>query len=254
MPQNFKQAESLLSVTLRKNQLSQDEDSYIGRVTRNTVTLENLIASIRQKNEGVSAYMIEHVANLLGDEIIFALQGGKSVDVIGLGLLYIAVSGAVRGNSPGESSIPGFRLAFTASAKAQEALSSVKVDKVVMQNSLPAFDKIVNDYNQREDGVLSYGKALKVLGSKLKISGEDGGIFFAPVTAEGDATKDEASWIGVDPITIGTNEPKTLRFYVPDKVEKGARYSIVVRTRHSGGERELKTLLTSFSPVVTIGE
>lgn len=73
MPQNFKQAESLLSVTLRKNQLSQDEDSYIGRVTRNTVTLENLIASIRQKNEGVSAYMIEHVANLLGDEIIFAL-------------------------------------------------------------------------------------------------------------------------------------------------------------------------------------
>lgn len=254
MSQNFKNAESLLSVTLRKNQLSQEEDSYIGRVTRNTVSLENLIASIRQKNEGVSSYMIEHVANLLGDEIICALQNGKSVDVIGLGSLYIAVSGAVRGNNPGESNIPGFKLAFTASAKAQDAMSSIKVDKVVMQNSLPSFDRIVNDFNQREDGILSYGKGLKIQGTKLKISGADSGIFFAPITAEGDAAKDEASWIEVDPTTVGTNEPKTLRFYVPDEVEKGGRYSIVVRTRHSGSERELKTLLTSFSPVVTIGE
>ena len=37
---------------------------------RNTVTLENLIASISEKNPGVSPYMIQHVANLLGDEMI----------------------------------------------------------------------------------------------------------------------------------------------------------------------------------------
>ena len=40
----FKNADSILSVTLRKNQFSAEENSFIGRVTRNTVTLENLIA------------------------------------------------------------------------------------------------------------------------------------------------------------------------------------------------------------------
>lgn len=66
----FKNADSILSVTLRKNQFSTDENSFIGRVTRNTVSLENLIASISEKNPGVSPYMIQHVANLLGDEML----------------------------------------------------------------------------------------------------------------------------------------------------------------------------------------
>jgi len=56
---NFKNADSILSVTLRKNQFSAEENSFIGRVTRNTVTLENLIASISEKNAGVSPYMIQ---------------------------------------------------------------------------------------------------------------------------------------------------------------------------------------------------
>ena len=63
---NFKNADSILSVTLRKNQFSAEENSFIGRVTRNTVTLENLIVPISEKKVGVSPYMIQHVANLLG--------------------------------------------------------------------------------------------------------------------------------------------------------------------------------------------
>ena len=51
---NFKNADSILSITLRKNWFSAEENSFIGRVTRNTVTLENLIASISEKNPGVS--------------------------------------------------------------------------------------------------------------------------------------------------------------------------------------------------------
>ena len=47
---NFKNADSILSMTLRKNQFSTEENSFIGRVTRNTVTLENLIAPISEKS------------------------------------------------------------------------------------------------------------------------------------------------------------------------------------------------------------
>ena len=109
----FKNADSILSVTLRKNQFKADENSFIGRVTRNTVTLENLIASISEKNEGVSPYMVQHVANLLGKEMIRACQNGNAVDVLGIGTMYIGVAGTVTGENPSESSIPGFKICFT---------------------------------------------------------------------------------------------------------------------------------------------
>ncbi len=129
---NFKSADSILSVSLRKNQFKPDTNSFIGRVTRNTVTLENLIAEISEKNEGVSAYMIQHVADLLRDAMLKACKGGNAVDVLGLGTLYISVAGSVNGDNPGESSIPGFRLNFTPSSRAQETLESIKVDKVII--------------------------------------------------------------------------------------------------------------------------
>ena len=129
---NFKNADSILSVTLRKNQFSSDENSFIGRVTRNTVSLENLIASISEKNEGVSPYMIQHVANLLGNEMLRACQNGNAVDVLGIGIMYIGIAGIVSGENPGESSIPGFKICFTPSTKAQEAVDSLKVDKVII--------------------------------------------------------------------------------------------------------------------------
>lgn len=102
---NFKNADSVLSVTLRKNQFSAEENSFIRRVTRNTVTLENLIASISEKNAGVSPYMIQHMANLLGDETLSAYQNAKAVDVLEHEILYISLAGSVTGKNPGESSI-----------------------------------------------------------------------------------------------------------------------------------------------------
>lgn len=114
----FKNADNILSVTLQKNQFSPDENSFIGRVTRNTVTLENLIASISEKNEGVSPYMVQHVANLLRDEMLTACQNAKAVDVLGLGTLFISVAGSVSGENPGGSSTPGFKLNFTPSSRA----------------------------------------------------------------------------------------------------------------------------------------
>lgn len=250
-PLNFKNADSILSVTLRKNQFSTDENSFIGRVTRNTVTLENLIASISEKNAGVSPYMIQHAANLLGNEMLKACQNGNAVDVLGLGTMYISVSGTVTGENPGESSIPGFKICFTPSATAQKAVDSLKVDKVVIADSSPAFDKIINTFNQNEERILIKGKGVKITGSRLKIFGEDSGIWFAPLDEDGNLSKDESLWTAVQAETISINKPKTLEFYVPDELSP-AQYSIVLRTRYSSGEKELKNLSSAVSKAVTI--
>lgn len=248
---NFKNADSILSVTLRKNQFSSDENSFIGRVTRNTVSLENLIASISEKNEGVSPYMIQHVANLLGNEMLRACQNGNAVDVLGIGIMYIGIAGIVSGENPGESSIPGFKICFTPSTKAQEAVDSLKVDKVIIADSSPVFDRIINTFNQNENRILSKGKGVKVTGNRLKLLGEDSGLWFAPLEEDGSVCKDESKWTSVNSETISANKPKSLEFYVPDSLAEGS-YCIVLRTRWCSGDKELKSPVSAISKTITI--
>ena len=248
---SFKNADSILSVTLRKNQFKTDENSFIGRVTRNTVTLENLIASISEKNEGVSPYMVQHVANLLGKEMIRACQNGNAVDVLGIGTMYIGVAGTVTGENPSESSIPGFKICFTPSAAAQEAVDNLKVDKVVIADSNPVFDRIINTFNQNEDRVLMKGKGVKIIGTRLKVFGESSGIWFAPLEADGTVCLDETRWTAVSQETISANKPKSLEFYVPDDLTESA-YCIVLRTRYCSGDKELKSPVTAISKAITI--
>lgn len=247
----YKNAKSILSVSLTKNQFSKEENNFIGRVTRNTVTLENLIASILAKNPGVPPRMIEHVAHLLGDEMLEECKKGNAVDVLELGTLYIGVCGVVKGKNPTDSNIPGFKLNFTTNAKIQTVLDSLKVDKVLIQSTAPLIDKIINDFNQKEDGFLTLGKGVKLLGSKLKVFGDKSGIYFAPVE-DGNIIEDESLWLKVDSSTMGTNNPKTLSFYVPEGAESGKKYVIVIRTRYGGNGKELKNLLETYSTIVTV--
>ena len=251
MSESFKKADSILSVTLRKNQFSDAENCFVGRVTRNTVTLENMIASISEKNEGVSPYMIQHVAKLLGNEMLRSCQNGNAVDVLGLGTMYIGVAGCVTGDSPGESSIPGFRLGFTPSPKAQETLDSLKVDKVVVAESKPVFDRIINVFDQNEERRLLAGKGVKIIGSRLKVAGKQSGVWFAPVGSDGSVSKDESCWTPVMMETVSCNKPKSLEFYVPDGLADG-NYGIVIRSRYCTAGRDLKSPVTAISRPVSV--
>ena len=251
MGKTYKEEDTILSVTLRKNHFATEENSFVGRVTRNTVNLENLIAKIIKKNPGVSPYMVEHSAQLLEDEMLETCKAGKAVDVLGLGRMYISVAGSVNGENPGESSIPGFKLNFTPSQKAQEALNLLKVDQVVISDSCPVFDKIINVFDQNHDKILYKDKGVKITGRRLKVMGEDSGIWFVPLDAQGNPSKDESTWTAVESSTISVNKPKSLEFYVPASLTD-SQYCIVIRTRFSSGDKELKNAVTAFSKPVTI--
>lgn len=247
----FKDADSILSVTLRKNQFSTEENSFVGRVSRNTITLENLIASISKRNEGISPFMIQHVANLLGEEVLTACQNGKAVSVLGLGTMYISVDGSVTGENPGESSIQGFKLNFTPSTRAQAAVESIRVDKVILADSNPVIDRIINKFDQNEERRLMVGKGVRITGEKLKLLGEASGIWFAPVDEDGSAVKDEDLWVKVSENTLSFNNPKSLEFYVPDSLKQDT-YRIVLRTRYCSGSKELKNPVMAISKTVSV--
>ncbi len=253
MAKTFRKADSILSVTLHRNQFSDVENCFVGRVTRNTVTLENMIASISEKNEGVSPYMIQHVAELLGNEMLRSCQNGNAVDVLGLGTMYIGVAGCVNGENPGVASIPGFRLGFTPSPLAQESLDKLKVDKVVIASSRPVIDRIINVFDQNEERKLSAGKGVRITGNRLKLLGEDSGIWFAPLASDGGADTDESRWTPVSVDTVSCNKPRSLEFYVPDGLADGD-YAIVIRTRYCGTDKELKSPVAAVSKTVSVGK
>lgn len=63
---------------------------------------------------------------------------------------------------------------------------SLNVDNVIIADSSPVIDRIINLFNQNEKRNLRIGKGVKITGSKLKILGKDGNI-----------SKDETTWIQV---------------------------------------------------------
>ena len=72
-----------------------------------------------------------------------------------------------------------------------------------------------------------------------------------PLDSEGNVSKDESTWIEVSKETISCNKPKTLEFYVPDSIAQ-ADYKIVIRTRYCSGEKQLKSVLSTFSKTVNV--
>lgn len=52
--------------------------------------------------------------------------------------------------------------------RAQEAVDSLKVDKVIIADSSPAIDRIINTFNQNEERNLQKGKGGRITRTKLK--------------------------------------------------------------------------------------
>lgn len=127
----------------------------------------------------------------------------------------------------------------------------LKVDKVIIADSSLVFDKIINTFHLNEDYILMEGKILKFTGSRLKAFGQDSGSCFVPLEEDGGISKDESKWTTVNTEAINTNRPKTLDFYVPDDLTL-TEYCIVLRTRYSSGDKELKILASAVRKTVMI--
>ena len=102
------------------------------------------------------------------------------------------------------------------------------------------------------NGNLLLNGSVQILGKKLLIGGEGGGIWFAPATGEV-ASIDEsgADWI---PVTakLSVNKPGTLLFPLPKTLSAGT-YRIVLKTRCTSNLKyERKELVSTVSDALVI--
>ena len=98
---NFQIPEHRVSMVLYKNRFDKTGESFYGRVHRSnkTLSLENLISLIDERDTGISAHLVQHSAQLLHEEIMRQLRQGKAVNVLGIGTFYLAADGIVKGKT-----------------------------------------------------------------------------------------------------------------------------------------------------------
>lgn len=243
---------SSVNVSLYANQLASD-GSYIGKIARKTVGLKSLVAGIIAKNVGINELMIYDAASLLQKEILQNLEAGNAINILNLGVLYPTTQGSIKSSKL--SDIPTVSAKFTVSKITNDCAAKLAVDTVLMADTSPIIES-VNDYydEEAERGTVTRGMMAEIVGERLKVGGDGGGIFFAPVDKNGNATNEESEWIQVATGKIKANLPKTLRFYVPSAVKAGKQYRVIVRTAITSGSRTRKTLRSSASEIVEVIE
>ncbi|MCR4822904.1 MAG: DUF4469 domain-containing protein [Treponema sp.] len=259
MASNYTDHDNYINVVIHPNQFSDSENSYYGRITRNTVTQSQLIKGILDDNQntntGLNAYILNFAMDRMKARILTEIKAGNAVSLLDLGTMYLSIKGSFTmdaGNTD-VSALNGKELAvgFTPSEDVVTAVSQLKVGSVSVGLRAPAINSIVNLATKEEGNTLTLGKSAGLKGNRLKISGEEGGIFFIPVDSEGSMNSDESSWIQVREDSILQNYPKSLLFQLPDSLTEGSKYVIAVRTNYSGSG-ELKNYVTGYSSPVEV--
>ena len=237
------------TVTLVANPF-ENGGKYYAKFDRTTVNIDHLIARIQKKEVGTNAIMAKHMASLFKAEILEALSRGEAVNLFDLGTLYITTSGKVKGDTPETATIPGFQVKFTSAKVTNDAVASLGIKKIVMSDTSPIIDTMTDLFTGETTTEFTAGKSIRIEGTRLKIAGDDGGVFFAIATEKGEPVTDETQWIKVPKLI--RNVSKTLEFFLPDSLVPGTEYCIVLKTSSTKGNTTKKSYSVTISSVITV--
>ena len=242
-----------ITVTLCVNNFAEKPDTYYGRIVRDKVTLENQLAHIAETNTaGINKFLMINSAGLLSTEITDAIKLAKAVEILDLGVLYVVPECNITGKNPKTSDITKFGLRFEPYKKLTDIVSGLSANQIVFSDGFPKIDTITNLNDGNTNNILKAGKPVSISGTKIKLFGNTAGIFLAPLDKDKKAVTDEKKWIPIPATSVFRNQPSLLEFIMPDGLEGGAKYRIVIRTSYTSGKTERKTPATLFSDVITI--
>jgi len=215
---------SQLTIKAYKNYLKKVDstDSSFGKVQAPStrINISNLSALIADRHSGVEPAMISFVARLLHEETMRQLNEGKSVEVLGLGTVYITTKGSMKGLKPSIADVPKMVLKFRPSKEAKAKIKNIDGCLIVPITIVPVIN-IVEDMKTKDTtGNIKKGSVIKITGKRLRVEGNDSsvGLFFV---------KDSGTRINVDKSLIIRNEPATLEVILPSDLEVGT-YTIEV--------------------------
>ena len=245
----FLDSEGSGKITLYANRLNERRIFY-GKFERNTIDTNTLIARIQKRKAGTNELALQQTAGFLKEEILEALSRGESVNVLDLGTMYLSINGKYNGKTFDSGEKQLFAAKFTPSQLANSAISKVGIKEISVADNSPVITSVTNVITDKTDGMLTKGKSVHIKGERLKIGGEKGGVFLCPLNENKEPVQDESSWI---PCTVITwNTAKNLEFFLPDELESGAEYKILLRTYYRKKDEFSKSAREVFSEVVTI--
>ena len=240
-----KETEGEVSVFLSNNSL--DENTYVVRVNRSIVKMEEIVTEITSNYTGVDPYTINHALGLVKDQIVKCIKEGRTVDIMGLGRLYPAAKGTAPRANPQVADMPSLELRFKPSKQVSSALSSVSAVSYMVRTPEPEIARVISLKGEADEGVLYRGYPVRIEGAKLKIAGDEGGVFLVPQDDEGLPSSDESSWVKAGASYLIRNYPKTIEFNIPEEAREGVRCFVAVRTAYSPSGRLRGEAVTGFS-------
>ena len=223
----FKNSTNKISVSIRKL-VYEETETFVGRVSRNTVNIDNLITEICEKNPAYNEYELKKFAKDLKTGILSNLSNAKSVNLLDLGTLYIALSGGMKIAPKTASEISSLTVKFSPSKTLIESVEKLEIDKIVYADSAPLISSVKCLWENLAEKTVKSGKLISITGNRLKLEGTESGLYFCPVNENGKAETNETKWLKC---VVTRNLPKTLDAYVPDNLTSGEKYAIAIKTR-----------------------
>lgn len=199
-----------------------------------------------------SEAILVSVSMLFKKAFLSLLAEGKAIDVFELGTLYPSAKGNIDGSAPSLSDVPDFTLGFIPSNEALHAVSKTEVVAALQEETKPQINTVEDFSRHVQDFKVTRGKPMRIKGERLKIDGEQGGLFLAPCDAEGTVNKDETEWIRIPDEALFRNTQNYVELDVPDSLAPGL-YKIVIQTQSSRGGIVTKTVRkTIFEKAVEV--
>lgn len=223
----FKNSTNKISVSIRKL-VYEETETFVGRVSRNTVNIDNLITEICEKNPAYNEYELKKFAKDLKAGILSNLSNAKSVNLLDLGTLYIALSGGMKIAPKTASEVASLTVKFTPSKPLLESVGKIEIDKIVYADSAPLISKVKCLWEGLAEKAVKSGKLVSISGNRLKLEGTESGLYFCHVDENGETEADETKWLKC---VVTRNLPKTLEAYVPDNLTPGEKYTVAIKTR-----------------------
>lgn len=226
---------------------------YYGKFKRAVVDATNLIARLEKNGSGKNLIAAAETLKLIKKEVTDALANGETVEFAGLGVFYIAPVGGFNSTADGNVAAK-LTVKFSPSAELKASVKNVKIKKSEVKDTSPTIENITDwltgkSYGE-EDFALSAGTNVVLTGTRLKVVGDDSGVFLAPVDDRGNPVADESQWLKSG--RIAHNTPGTLDFFLPKDAKPDTKYCIIIRTSYSNNKTMLKKHKDIVSSVVTV--
>ena len=233
-----------VNVTMHTLTFSDKPVSY-AKVKRNTAFIGNIVSKILERNKVLDRETLLYSAGLFRNAILELLKGGKAVDLLEMGILYIKPNGSIVSETPGIEDVPKMTLSFTPSDIALEAVKDVVVGADISTTNEPLISSLYNIHTKIGGTELSIGYSARITGKRLKIAGDETetGLYLVSCTVDGTYDMDSSSWIPIGMENVVDNTNTNILFNIPSSISAG-KYRLIIRTAYGSGTRINKTVRT----------